>query len=87
MNIKQFKSKTSFKDPAVYKIVVEGKLDVKWSENLAGMQITLERSEEGETSSILVGRISDQAALSGILNLLYENHIMIRSVNMLDENV
>jgi hypothetical protein len=77
----------SFQKPAVYKIVVQGKLDKKWSERVGGMQINIGPSQDQTPVSVLVGQINDQAALSGVLNTLYEYHVTIISVNMLNENI
>ena len=76
----------SFQKPAVYKIVVHGKLNEKWSERLGGMQINISQSQEQTPVSVLIGQINDQSALSGVLNTLYEYHVIIISVNMLNEN-
>ena len=79
------KSKFSFIKPAVYKIKVQGDVNVSWSERLAGLQIIKEESENNKPISVLIGQINDQAALSGILNALYENHLSIISVNLLED--
>lgn len=75
----------SFTKAAVYKIKVLGDLNVSWSERLGGLQISVERSEDKEPVSVLIGQMNDQSALSGVLNTLYENHLTIISVNMLKE--
>ena len=78
----------SFTEPSIYKIKVKGALNESWSERLGGMQINVERSREDGPITVLVGRINDQSALSGILNSLYESHLTIISVYMLkDENL
>ena len=79
-------SKFSFIRPAVYKIKVHGDLKASLSERLSGLQITNENPGGLDSVSVLIGQIPDQAALSGILNTLYENHITIISVNMLKYN-
>ena len=76
-----------FQSPAVYKIKINGAINESWSERLGGMQINVERSKGSEPVTILIGQINDQTALSGVLNTLYENHLSIISVNMLDEKV
>ena len=73
-----------FKKSTIYKIVVEGELDDSWSERL-GLQITMEKKAGKRPSSFLVGRITDQAALSSILNSLYDMHMTVISVNMLTD--
>lgn len=71
-----------FKKKAIYKIVVKGSLNKELSNSLLGMQIYRDRIDKTESS--IVGVISDQAALSGILNTIYEKHLTVISVNMLE---
>ena len=71
----------NFKEPAIYKIVIHGRLNSKWSDTFMGMQIDI--GQRSITS--LIGKINDQAALSGILNMLYDMHLTVISVNMLSE--
>ena len=73
----------SFQKPAMYKIQVQGELKESWSERLQGMQINVERSSDAKPESILIGQIDDQAALSGVLNTLYDFNMTIISVQML----
>jgi hypothetical protein len=75
-----------FNKPAVYTIRVQGKLGDEWSGRLGGMQITQEEKKGAKTISTLTGRIIDQSALSGVLNTLYELHLPVLSVNILEDN-
>lgn len=70
--------------PAIYRILVRGRLDAAWSERFGGLNITEIQSGEGEIESVLVGRLSDQADLAGVLAALYESHLPVLSVNCLD---
>ena len=70
--------------PAIYRICVRGPLDAEWSSRLAGMNITTSQGPNGGTRTILVGRIADQAALTGLLNGLYELHLPVISVDCLE---
>ncbi len=70
--------------PAIYRICVRGPLDVDWSSRLAGMNITSSPGPDGAERTILVGRIADQSALSGLLNGLYELHLPVISVECLE---
>ena len=79
-------SKFNFITPAVYEIRVIGGLDTNWSERLGGLQITNKNPGDLDSVSVLIGQISDQTALSGVLNTLYDNHVTIISVNMLKYN-
>jgi uncharacterized DUF497 family protein len=77
--------KFKFQSPAVYKIKVDGVINENWSEKLGGMQITVLQSKDTNPSTVLIGRINDQSALSGVLNTLYENHVSIISVKKLED--
>jgi hypothetical protein len=71
--------------PAVYRIHIQGKLDTKLSDRIGGMQITEVRGTKKKgPETILVGRLVDQAALTGILNSLYELHLPVLSAECLD---
>lgn len=70
--------------PAIYRICVRGPLGAEWSSRLAGMTITSSQDPGGAARTILVGRIADQAALSGLLNGLYELHLPVISVECLE---
>ena len=70
--------------PATYRIEVEGHLDESWSGRLAGMQITSRERADQTTVSTLLGRIRDQAELSGVLNSLYDLHLSILKVEMVN---
>ncbi|NQT82615.1 hypothetical protein HQ563_06305 [bacterium] len=63
-----------------YKIQVQGELDERWSDRLGGMSITVDRSGEQKPLTTLVGHLRDQAALSGVMNTLYELHVPVLSV-------
>ena len=69
---------------AVYRIIVSGKVALPWGQRLCGMNITEQESRSGEIRSYLVGRLSDQSALSSILNTLYELHLPVISVDCLE---
>jgi len=75
----------SFSKAAIYKIVVQGELDQNWSLKEWGLQLNTIRGSDRKVFSSLVGQINDQAALSGILNALYDRHMTVVSVNMLSE--
>ena len=70
--------------PAIYRIRVQGKLDAKLVDRLGGMQITEVSKTDKGRETILVGRIVDQAMLSGILNSLYELHMPVLSAECVD---
>ncbi|MFO7644000.1 MAG: hypothetical protein R6W95_06420 [Desulfosarcina sp.] len=72
-----------FEKPATYRIRVTGHIDDSLSGNLGGMIITRAFTADSRPLTILVGHLSDQAALSGVLNELYEMHLPLLTVESL----
>jgi hypothetical protein len=70
--------------PAIYRIQIQGRLDARLTNRLGGMQITEVRVTGKGPETILVGRLVDQASLTGILNSLYELHLPVLSAECLD---
>ena len=70
--------------PATYRIEVEGRLAESWSDRLAGMRITTRKRLDQTTVTTLVGRLRDQAELSGVLNSLYGLHRSILKVEVVN---
>jgi hypothetical protein len=50
------------------------------------MRITRRQRADQSTVTTLIGRVKDQAELSGVLNTLYELHLPILSVKILAED-
>ncbi|MGD9347728.1 MAG: hypothetical protein PVH84_17810, partial [Candidatus Aminicenantes bacterium] len=65
---------------SIYRIKIQGELPESWSERLQGMVITVERSDEEGPVTTLEGPLRDQAALSGVLNTLYDRHFAVLAV-------
>lgn len=76
----------SMADPATYRIEVRGRLDTDWSSRLGGMKITHFRRPGGEVATVLVGCLPDQAALAGVLNMLYELHLPLLAADCLNSD-
>ena len=74
-----------FEAPASYRIRVQGHLDDSWSDRLGGMVITRAFTADKEPMTILIGHLKDQGALCGVLNALYDLHLPVISVELLDE--
>jgi hypothetical protein len=74
-----------FGGPATYRIVIKGELGDKWSDRLAGMAISVSRSEAGSPHATLFGPLRDQAQLNGVLETLYSLHLPILRVEKVDE--
>jgi hypothetical protein len=84
--MKNAKGKKSFpfNRPGNYRIRVLGSLDESWSERLGDLRITAVsiKDQEGPVTE-LIGKVRDQAELSGVLETLYESHLTLLSVEML----
>lgn len=72
-----------FDGPATYQIRVQGRIDQIWSDRLEGMLISSDIPANGPAVTTLVGRLTDQAAVVGVLNTLYELHLPLISVQCL----
>ena len=73
-----------FDTPATYQIIVQGQISPDWSDRLEGMTICHATMEVGPPVTTLKGELSDQSALAGVLNTLYELHLPLLSVNRLN---
>jgi hypothetical protein len=73
-----------FDCPAIYQISVQGRIDPTWSDRLEGMVIHQAPTEAGVLVTTLEGELSDQAALAGVLNTIYELHLPVLSVKRLE---
>jgi hypothetical protein len=58
--------------PATYRICVQGILDERWSDRLGGVSITTTGQKSGAPVTVLSGRLIDQAAVLGVLNILHD---------------
>ena len=65
--------------PAVYRITVEGVVPESWIDRLGGMEIVSVTS----ATTTLEGRLPDQAALSGVLDTLYQWRLPLLEVSCL----
>ncbi|MGD8530158.1 MAG: hypothetical protein PVG97_04195 [Syntrophobacterales bacterium] len=72
--------------PATYTIRVQGYLAESQSDFLGGMTITTDSQGDQGVVTTLMGRVRDQAELSGVLNTLYELHLPILSVECLRDD-
>jgi len=78
-DLKEDQLELGFALPGYYKIAVLGKLPEELSDRIYGMKISHYQCEEKQVS-VLKGILPDQAALSGVLNMLYDMHITVLSV-------
>ena len=71
--------------PVTYRIRVQGHLDESRSDWLGGMTITPFIITDNPPVTVLTGLLIDQAALSGVLNTLYDMRMPLLSAEILDE--
>lgn len=65
-----------------YCVLVRGRLDPVWISRLYDPHIHCGRSPGGELQTELTGDVPDQAALLGLLTLLHDLGLTIRSVGV-----
>ena len=70
--------------PATYQIIVDGRIDTTWSDLLDGMKVSQITLDDYPHCTCLEGELTDQAALAGIMNTLYELHLTVLLVKRLD---
>ena len=71
--------------PAEYQIVVQGKLDISWSERLSDMTITTTGGGGRRPLTTLRGKLVDQSALLGVLNTLHDLQYGVLEVEYLSD--
>ena len=70
--------------PAQYRITVTGVWDNSWVERRWGMTSSLVELRDAPDQTVLVGEVTDQAALAGILAALYNMQHTVVSVERTD---
>lgn len=75
----------SFDQPSTYSIWVDGHIDPNWSDRLEGMWVQPSHRDDGTSVTLLQGELPDQAALVGLLNGLYQMHLVVLKVLRADE--
>lgn len=76
-------SRSIFDNLGAYQIVVRGMLPANLTDRLEGMLIYHTTLSDGQSISILTGKLVDQAALNGVLNTIYGLQMTILSVHRL----
>lgn len=69
--------------PDNYRIRVEGRLGVDWSDRLGRLQISTEDVDDRSVTT-LSGPLIDQASLLGVVNTLHDLQLTLLSVERLD---
>jgi hypothetical protein len=75
-----------FDQPATYQISVQGQIDPSMSDLLGDMTISPDTLEVDPPVTILSGELDDQAALAGVLNILYEMHLTVLMVKRMENS-
>ena len=77
------KSRLALDSMAEYEIRVQGYLDEHWSDRMGGISIRVQNRSNEAPVTVLTGAFRDQAALSGVLNTLYDLGFPLLSVECL----
>jgi hypothetical protein len=73
----------SFDRPGTYRIRIQGSFDESWTHSLGGMTITTNARGDAKQVTTLVGWLTDQASLAGVLHALYNLQRTLLSVELL----
>jgi hypothetical protein len=78
--MEMYRPSASLIEPMMYRICISGSLDERWSDYCGGMKIEQVSDPKRYAMTVLTGRLVDQSALIGVLNLLYDMGCPILSV-------
>ena len=70
---------------ATYRIRVAAVLGQEWSERAQGMTVSVHQSEPEGSCTELIGELSDEAALMGVLEALYDHGARLLSVDHVEK--
>jgi hypothetical protein len=68
-----------------YRIVVQGRLDESWEGWFSDFEITVAKDTAGITFTTLTGYVTDQSALRGILNKLWDLNLTLVWIKRMDK--
>jgi len=77
-------SRLGLAQPARYLIRVEGRLSDDWSPPVDGLNVTVAHDTDGPPVTTLTGRLTDQAALHGLLACLRDLGLPLLLVHCID---
>lgn len=60
-----------------YQIIIEGSIDISWSDWFGGLQMDSWMIEDGSTITRLSGNLLDQAALRGLMNKIWDLNLTV----------
>jgi len=70
--------------PAAYRIILQGRLDIKWSDYFGGMAVETSKSDTGVSITILNGLLADQSALHGVIRQIRDLDLPLLLVQYMD---
>ncbi len=73
-------NRLSFDTPAIYQISVRGKIQPNWCDRLEGMAVFVTETDDVPTVTVLIGELTDQASLTGLLNMLFDLQLTVLAV-------
>jgi hypothetical protein len=76
-------SQSGWDRSATYRIDVRGRIPARWCDRMEGMAITECSADAEYPVTTLLGELSDQAALEGVLDTLFALHLPVVSVERL----
>jgi hypothetical protein len=79
-----YRPSASMFEPATYRISILGTLDKNWSDYCGGMKIEHDIMLNRYPVTILTGVLTDQAALIGVINSLYDLGCPLLSVECVE---
>jgi hypothetical protein len=82
--MEKYRSSVSMFEPATYRICIVGTLDKQFSDYCGGMSIEHDVVLNQYPITILTGRLTDQAALIGVINSLYDLGCPLLSVDCVE---
>jgi hypothetical protein len=82
--MEKYRTHVSMFEPATYRICIVGTLDKKYSDYYGGMTIEHDSVLSQYLVTILTGRMTDQAALIGVINSLYDFGCTLLSVECVE---
>jgi hypothetical protein len=82
--MEKYRPIASMFEPATYRISIMGTLDKQWSDYCGGMSIEHQSFLDQYQVTILTGQLTDQSALVGVINSLYDLGCPIISVECVE---
>ncbi len=74
----------AFDPPAVWRIWLEGRVDVDWSQWFDLMTTRHEKRKDGSWRTLVEGLLRDQAAVRGVITRMWDLNMRVISLNRLD---